>query len=448
MKQPPGKPTCKQALSDSPAVRVDNVSKHFLLGQSHESLGDLVAGGFRRLLGRGARQAGFTGRGQRRERFTALDNVSLDLEKGEAVGIIGPNGAGKSTMLKLLAGILRPNEGSITVHGRLAALIEVGAGFHGDLTGRENIFLNGAILGLSRGEIQSKLDAIVAFAGLDRFLDTPVKRYSSGMYARLGFSIAAHVNPDVLLIDEVLSVGDAVFRLRCLERMRDLVRSGTTLVFVTHNLDQMHAICPRAMVLDCGRSVFFGNSRDAVRCYMDAMSRSYAIRPADLESNDEASSSCVSLTRFELLNEAGDEVVWITPQEPVRAAVSFRCERAITNLIIEVNMRASVHENVLSFNSGRDGERFSVETGDHSLLLSLPNIPLAGGQFFWNVRMWDADSGEALLDTPFQRPLAIDDGGRATGIVTIDREWVLGSELRITNYELQITRSSAVTRNS
>ena len=398
------------------AVRVDNVSKRFRLGESHNSVRELFSSTVRRLMGR-------EGVRPRRDEFWALQDISFSLGSGEAVGIIGPNGAGKSTMLKLLAGILRPNTGSITVTGRLAALIEVGAGFHGDLTGRENIFLNGAILGMSRAEIQQKLDAIVAFAGLDRFLDTPVKRYSSGMYARLGFSIAAHVNPDVLLVDEVLSVGDAIFRLRCLERMRELVRQGATLIFVTHNLDQMHAVCPRAIVLDGGKSVFEGSSRDAVRCYMDAMSRTYAARPTDLCSEAEPEESVVSLERFVLLNEAGDEVVWIGPAEPLRATIVFECKREVPRLIVELNMRASVDENLLSFNSGRDGLQFRADAGSHTLVLELPAIPLAGGQFFWNVRMWDADTGETLLDSPFQRPLSIDDGGRATGIVTIDRQW-------------------------
>ena len=199
------------------AVRFANVSKRFILGQSHDSLYDLIVAGVGRVLGRRRR-------GGDDSTFLSLSDVSFELERGDAIGIIGPNGAGKSTVLKLLAGILRPDGGTITVNGRLSALIEVGAGFHGDLTGRENIFLNGAIMGMNRREIRTKLDAIVAFAGIERFLDMPVKRYSSGMYARLGFSIASHVDPDVLLVDEVLSVGDAVFRLRCIERMQALAR--------------------------------------------------------------------------------------------------------------------------------------------------------------------------------------------------------------------------------
>jgi len=272
---------------DRPAVRFSHVAKRFRLGETHDTLRDLFACGVRRLLGRGT--------GDGRSTFWALDDVDFEVARGEAVGIIGPNGAGKSTVLKLLAGILRPDRGAVSVDGRLAALIEVGAGFHGDLTGRENLFLNGAILGMTRDEVRRKLDAIVSFAGIERFLDMPVKRYSSGMYARLGFSIAAHVEPEVLLVDEVLSVGDAVFRLRCLERMRRLVHGGTTLVFVTHDLDQMQSICGRAIVLEQGRVAHEGPARDAVGHYMTAMSRAFADRPADLHADDDGHGDTVEL---------------------------------------------------------------------------------------------------------------------------------------------------------
>ncbi len=413
-------------------VQVTNVSKRFRLGETHDSLRDLVAGAMRRVirsLSRPSRLASdLSEERAHREWFWALRNVSLTVEEGEAVGIIGPNGAGKSTMLKLLAGILRADRGEVIVKGRLAALIEVGAGFHGDLTGRENVFLNGAILGMTRREIRQKLDAIVAFAGIGRFLDMPVKRYSSGMYARLGFSIAAHVDPDVLLVDEVLSVGDAVFRLRCLERMRELVSNGTTLVFVTHNLDQMQAICQRALVLENGKCFFEGPPSDAVRHYMDTMSRAYAVRPSDVTAEGTDKYAAVSLLRFVFVNEAGDEVVWIRPHEPVRAEVTFRLDRPVHRLVVELNMRASVQENVISLNSERDGLTFDARTGVHSVSLGLPRIPLAGGQYFWNVRMWDAETGETLLDTPFTRPMSIDDEGRAAGLVAIEREWVFSPQ--------------------
>ena len=244
------------------AVRFQRVSKKFRRGEIHDSLRDLLAEGLRRLTRRGRKPA-------EDRTFWALRDVSFEVAPGEALGIIGPNGAGKSTALRLLAGILRSDGGQIEVHGRLAALIEVGAGMHGDLTGRENIYLNGAIIGMTRAEIDRKLDDIIAFSGLEKFINTPVKRYSTGMQARLGFSTAAHVSPDVLLVDEVLSVGDVAFRHRCEERMRALVREGAALVFVTHNLEQMRHICRRTMVLDAGRTTFLGSPNEAVGHYLE-----------------------------------------------------------------------------------------------------------------------------------------------------------------------------------
>ncbi|RJP31682.1 MAG: ABC transporter ATP-binding protein [Phycisphaerales bacterium] len=358
------------------------------------------------------------------DRFWALRDVSFAAAPGEALGIIGPNGAGKSTALKLLAGILAPDEGTIHVAGRLAALIEVGAGFHGDLTGRENIYLNGAILGMKRREIHAKLDAIVAFAGLEQFLDTPVKRYSSGMYARLGFSIAAHVDPDVLLVDEVLSVGDAVFRQRCTDRMRALIDAGTTLIFVTHNLDQMQAICRRALVLDHGAPTFLGPPLDAVDHYMGAMSRAYAPHPLDGCGDASARRSPVHVASLRFLSPDGEAVTWTRPDAQLCATLTLKVERRVAKAVIELNMRRAAHENLLSLNSGRDAVTFDLTTGTHTIQLELPALPVSGGPYLWNVRVWDADGGAAVLDTPFRYPLNIDDGGRTNGVLCIRHQWV------------------------
>src|SRR5208283_4347753 len=187
---------------------------------------------------------------------------------GEAFGIIGANGAGKSTTLKILSRIMKPTSGRMIVNGRLSALIEVTAGFHPDLTGLENIFLHGTILGMTKREIQSKLDQIIAFSGLEEFIGTPVKRYSSGMYARLGFSVAAHVDPEVMLVDEVLSVGDYVFQNKCVQRMKEVVSSGATVVFVSHNLKTVAEFCDRCLLLDRGRAVMTGPTQEVVSSYL------------------------------------------------------------------------------------------------------------------------------------------------------------------------------------
>ncbi len=205
---------------------------------------------------------------RRAQDFWAVRDVSFEVKRGEALGIIGHNGAGKSTILKLLSNITAPTSGEITINGRLSALIEVGSGFHPDLTGRENIYLSGSILGMRRREIAQKLDSIVDFAGISQFIDTPVKRYSSGMYVRLGFSIAAHLDPDILLLDEVLAVGDAAFQAKCLNRIKELEQGGTTIVFISHDLRAVERLCARVILMERGQVAAEGAPREVIRRYM------------------------------------------------------------------------------------------------------------------------------------------------------------------------------------
>lgn len=204
----------------------------------------------------------------RRETFWALDDVSFEVCRGEVVGIIGRNGAGKSTLLKILSRITDPTRGEVDLHGRVGSLLEVGTGFHAELTGRENIYLNGAILGMKRAEIGRRFDEIVEFAGVEQFLNTPVKHYSSGMYVRLAFAVAAHLEPEILLVDEVLAVGDLQFQEKCLGRIRDVAGAGRTVLFVSHNLQTVSLLCNKGLVLRGGRVVFSGDSHGAVDAYL------------------------------------------------------------------------------------------------------------------------------------------------------------------------------------
>jgi len=250
-----------------PALHVDHVFKKFRLGEVYDSLRDLIPALTGRFL-RGKQESELSDR-----EFWALRDVSFDVDRGEAFGIIGDNGAGKSTMLKLLTGIMKPTHGHIRVNGRLSALIEVSAGFHQDLTGRENIYLNGTILGLKRDEIRKRLDAIIAFSGLEPFIDTPVKRYSSGMFARLGFSVAAHVDPDILLVDEVLSVGDYSFQRKCIERMTQVIENGTTVVFISHNLRAVGNLCARSLLLRRGQVTMIDKTSEVLKKYLEGEER-------------------------------------------------------------------------------------------------------------------------------------------------------------------------------
>jgi lipopolysaccharide transport system ATP-binding protein len=241
---------------------MEHVYKMFRKGQVFNSLRDLIPALTGRMFNRQELNTA-----DRRE-FWALQDLSFEVKRGEAFGIIGHNGAGKSTAMKILSRIMKPTKGKILVNGRLSALIEVTAGFHQDFTGRENIFLHGAIMGMNKREIRSKLDQIIAFSGLEEFIDTPVKRYSSGMYARLGFSVAAHVSPDVMIVDEVLSVGDYVFQQKCVQRMKEVIRGGAAVVFVSHNLKSVAEFCQNCLLLERGRTVAQGGVDSVIADYM------------------------------------------------------------------------------------------------------------------------------------------------------------------------------------
>ncbi len=251
-------------------IRAEGLGKKYVISQGPDrepyvALRDVIARGARSAIR--ASVDALRGRSVARnahEDFWALKDLSFEIRRGEVVGIIGRNGAGKSTLLKILARITEPTEGRVTIDGRVASLLEVGTGFHPELSGRENIFLNGAILGMTRAEIRRKFDSIVAFAEMEKFLDTPVKRYSSGMYMRLAFSVAAHLEPEILVVDEVLAVGDAAFQKRCLGKMSEIAGSGRTVLFVSHNLAAVQALCARSLHLMSGALAGEGKTDDVI----------------------------------------------------------------------------------------------------------------------------------------------------------------------------------------
>jgi lipopolysaccharide transport system ATP-binding protein len=250
----------------APAIRVEGLWKEYVIGAAsgtqtfREALTETITAPFRRLR-RGATSDA------PEQRFWALQDVSFEVQPGEVVGIIGRNGAGKSTLLKILSRITAPTRGEVQIRGRIASLLEVGTGFHPELTGRENIRLNGAILGMTGAEIRSKFDEIVAFAGVEKFIDTPVKRYSSGMYVRLAFAVAAHLEPEILVIDEVLAVGDAEFQRKCLGKMGEVTASGRTVLFVSHNMSSINALCTRVILLNGGQVQSDGATREVTTYY-------------------------------------------------------------------------------------------------------------------------------------------------------------------------------------
>jgi lipopolysaccharide transport system ATP-binding protein len=302
-------------MSQAP-ITFEGVWKKFQRGERHDSLRDLLPAVARRMLGR-ARPAPELSEAE----FWAVRDVSFEVRRGEALGIIGPNGAGKSTTLKLLNRILAPTRGRCEIRGRVGALIEVAAGFHPDLTGRENVYLQGAILHMTRRDVARKFDQIVEFAGLQEFIETPVKRYSSGMNARLGFSIAAHLEPDVLLIDEVLSVGDMGFQKRCIERMAEFKKQGATIIFVSHNLQAVAGLCDRALYLN--REVrAIGPCGEVIEQYVRA-----ADRPRS------AAGGAVEIAKTELLDDSGRPALTATAGARLTLRATFRAHADVADLL-------------------------------------------------------------------------------------------------------------------
>jgi ABC-type polysaccharide/polyol phosphate transport system ATPase subunit len=319
-------------------VIFDHVYKKFAMGEQHTTLRDFVAAGFARLFGRAGRAGPAGLRGQE---FWAVKDLSFGLNKGDSMGIIGPNGSGKSTTLKLLSGILRPDRGRYAVEGRLSALIEVGAGFHPDLTGRENVYLNGSILGMTRKEVRGKFADIVEFAGVGAFIDTPVKRYSSGMAVRLGFAVAAFIEPDVLLVDEVLAVGDTEFRNRCHHRMSQMVNRGVTLILVSHNLEEVRNLCDNTVLLFKGEKLVEGPTSKVIGEYHQRVVELLELEQAKADVRDGppgAAASPVEITGVQFLDKDGVPADTFFSGDPMTVRIHYRARHRVERPHVVVDL--------------------------------------------------------------------------------------------------------------
>lgn len=366
-------------------IEFNNVSKSYMLGASRTSMREALATLPRKILR--------TQKHPDEEKlFWALKDVSFQVEQGEVLGIIGHNGAGKSTSLKLLSKLTLPTNGSIHTRGRIAALIELGAGFHPDLTGRDNIFLNGAILGLKRQEIKDQFDSIVDFSGLERFIDTPVKRYSSGMYVRLAFAVAAHIRADLLLVDEVLSVGDMAFQKKSMDKMYELREKGTTIVFVSHNLWAVQSFCKRVLLFRHGHLDASGEPTEIVSLYR-AQERQLALEQVDKISQSDNKETldtenlAAYITKTELLNESGEPVTEFSSQDPMRIRCHFATTQQINVPMFIVRIRrASSGLVCCALSSPRDGIQpisgtgtFEVRIDAHHLVPGLYDVQVQFG---------------------------------------------------------------------
>ncbi|MBI1875756.1 MAG: ABC transporter ATP-binding protein [Acidobacteria bacterium] len=392
-------------------VSFDHVWKQFVRGERHTSLRDLIPATTRKLWSRQPADE------LKQGAFWALQDVSFRVEPGEALAIIGPNGAGKSTVLKLLTRILRPTRGQCHTHGRLGALIEVAAGFHPDLTGRENIFLQGAIMGMKRAEIIRKFDEIVAFAGTGNELETPVKRYSSGMNARLGFSIAAHLDPDVLIIDEILSVGDASFQAKCLERMRKLVTTGVPLVFVSHNLPAVLQLCTRVIVLDRGRVVFDGDPAAGVREYQRA--------PWASAAHDETgrSTSGIRITGVQLVNHHGCPTDCFRTNESMTVRIDYYASQPIERPHFSVEIVRGDGTNCAAVNTAMDRCDLGLVSGAGSIEYVIPRLPLLPGCYLLSIGILDSACVEHQDFRECAYPFSVTSDTLERGLVYMEHRW-------------------------
>jgi ABC-type polysaccharide/polyol phosphate transport system ATPase subunit len=401
-------------------VEFDQVSKKYHLGGLRGSLREAIPNLARRLLRRGTP----------RPELWALRDVSFRVSPGEALGIIGPNGAGKTTALKLATFVTRPTSGRIDTRGRASALIELGAGFHPDLTGRENIYLNGTILGLKRHEIKQRFDEIVAFSELEQFLDTPVKRYSSGMYARLGFSVAAHVNPDILIIDEVLAVGDVAFVAKCWQRMRDLQASGTTIVVVTHHLSMMRRLCNRALLLFRGEIVAEGSPQDVVATYLDNPEYSSNLRSpgaptTGVEPRREQSvgSKLAEITQVQFLNRDRQVVTRCRSGDPLIIRVEYIARKPIERPTFEFKLFGADGTRYADHNTGWDHVDTGTIRGPGAVEIVIDDVVLPPGFYDLSLQISDA-GGLAKFDWHHRRyRLHVVTGRPGSGLVNLPHSW-------------------------
>jgi lipopolysaccharide transport system ATP-binding protein len=376
-------------------IQVEGLGKRYRIGQAaqHTALRNLIGDALRaplRLLSGNSSVPSANTNGNKNINknanggspyIWALKDINFGIKEGEVVGLIGRNGAGKSTLLKILARVTRPTEGHAELHGRIGSLLEVGTGFHPELTGRENVFMNGAILGMSAAEIRRKFDEIVAFSEVERFLDTPLKHYSSGMQVRLAFAVAAHLEPEILFVDEVLAVGDVAFQKKCLGKMGDISKQGRTIVFISHQMNQIRRLCTRVIWLDASHIRQEGNTTETVNAYESAMSNNGQEGLAN-RSGDRSQGEFLN---WQIVNSGAGPPNTITSLEDV--VVEFRLE-------LKRRVNRGVHGIVL-YNSDRQimwgwaSYELDLDAGLHELTYKFPVLPLKPGIYTWMVSFWD-----------------------------------------------------------
>jgi len=382
------------------SIEARGLSKRYRIGgvERYVALRDIITNKLsapaRRLRGEPAPEK------KEKETFWALEDISFDIDEGEIVGIIGRNGAGKTTLLKVLTRITRPTKGYANIHGRVGSLLEVGTGFHPELTGRENVYFNGGILGMTKREIDSKFDEIVEFAETGRFIDTVVKRYSSGMQVRLAFAVAAHLDPEILLVDEVLTVGDLKFQRKCIEKMAQVAESGRTILFVSHQMNQIRRLCQRVIWIDQGRMHRDGTTARVVSEYESAANA--------LDAEGAGARQAGGPTQFigwwlkEGERERSHELE--SSREPFTVTFLLNVDKPLASAHVGVTLRDSV--DTLVWGNGEDG--VALPSGVHELSFSLPSMPLKPGHYRWQISIWESSKMLDLWDATTELLVATD----------------------------------------
>lgn len=385
-------------MSSDVVIRTEHLGKRYRLGERaaystlRESLRHWVSEPVRRWMSRDARAVR-----PGESHVWALRDLDMEVARGEAVGIIGRNGAGKSTLLKLLTRITRPTAGRFTLLGRVGSLLEVGAGFHPELTGRENVFLNGAILGMTRREILAKFDSIAQFSGVEEFLDTPVKRYSSGMRVRLAFAVAAHLEPDLLIIDEVLAVGDADFQKKCLGKMDEVTRGGRTVLFVSHNTAAVSQLCSKGLVLSHGRNVFWGEADDAIRYYLTSGAAGSEARVDLRDAPRWPGAKAKILTWACTEREDGIESSEFNTGQTMVVRIGYEVERSL-KAYCQINVTDLLGERLLTIRSCHAGRTLDLPAGAGSIVCRLDDIRLLSGEYTLSLEFGSQEGFANWLD--------------------------------------------------
>jgi lipopolysaccharide transport system ATP-binding protein len=363
------------------AIRVDHLSKRYKIGgqqNSYKTLRESL------MATAGAPLRWLRGERHRADNIIwALDDVSFEVKQGEAIGIIGRNGAGKSTLLKILSRITKPTRGRIEMFGRVGSLLEVGTGFHPELTGRDNIYLNGAILGMRREEIKRKFDEIVEFAEIDKFLDTAVKYYSSGMYVRLAFAVAAQLEPEILIVDEVLAVGDADFQKKCLGKMGDVAQGGRTVLFVSHNMGAIQSLCSRAYLISQGKLIFNGESDIVINKYLEDIK---AIAHQDLTKRiDRTGNQKLKFTHLDLEDQYGNKIQELVSGKDHSIVLSYESDSQVKNVSISIGFSGNYGQFLLLCNNEMAGQLFEALPSKGQIKCKLPHLPFSQGIYNLNL---------------------------------------------------------------